>query len=130
MIKLYTDAGLNTNLNIAAIAYVIKNNDETTTLVQQTKAVDNHYLEFLALDKALDKIIEMKMLDILFIHSDSKILTDSIGKKYSKSYQDILDQILKKLQYFPSYFVKHIADKDNRQAHALVHQELLKIRRL
>lgn len=130
MIRLYTDAGLNTNLNLAAIAYVIKNNDKTTTFVEQTKAADNHYLEFLALNKALDKMIEMKLIDILFIHSDSKILTDSITKKYSKHYQEILDPILEKLNKFPSYFVKHISDKDNKFAHTLVHQELIKIRHL
>lgn len=128
MIRLYTDAGLNTNLNLAAIAYVIRKDDETTTHAEQTPAADNHYLEFLALNKALDKIISLNMNDILFIHSDSKILTDSIAKKYSKHYQDILDPILKQLDNFPSYFVKHIADKDNRFAHSLVHQELLKIR--
>ncbi|MFC6323275.1 reverse transcriptase-like protein [Companilactobacillus baiquanensis] len=128
MIRLYTDAGLNTNLNIAAIAYVIRENDKTTTFVEQTPATDNHYLEFLALNKALKKIIEMNLSDILFIHSDSKILTDSITKRYSKHYQEILDLILEQLEYFPSYFVKHIADKDNKFAHTLVHQELLKLR--
>lgn len=130
MIKLYTDAGLNSNLNLAATAYVIKYNDKTINRVQPQNPTDNHYLEFLALKLALDELLEHNWNDdILFIHSDSKILTDSIDKKYSKHYQTILDDILKQLTNFPSYFVKHIADKDNRAAHSLVHHELIKLRK-
>ncbi|WP_334328695.1 reverse transcriptase-like protein [Companilactobacillus sp. HBUAS59699] len=130
MIKLYTDAGLNSNLNLAATAYVIKYNDQTIKRVQPQKPDDNHYLEFLALNLALADLIERHWDDdILFIHSDSKILTDSIDKKYSKHYQMILDKILKQLTSFSSYFVKHISDKDNRAAHSLVHNELIKLRK-
>ncbi|WP_125568716.1 reverse transcriptase-like protein [Companilactobacillus insicii] len=130
MIKLYTDAGLNSNLNLAATAYVIKYNNQTINCVQQQNPNDNHYLEFLALNLALDDLANRDWNnDILFIHSDSKILTDSIDKKYSKHYQPILNEILTKLTSFPSYFVKHISDKDNRAAHSLVHHELIKLRK-
>ncbi|WP_125763896.1 reverse transcriptase-like protein [Companilactobacillus hulinensis] len=129
MIKLYTDAGLNTNLNLAATAYVIKYNDQIIKHVDPQKPADNHYLEFLALKLALEQISKMNINDILFIHSDSKILTDSVEKKYSKHYQDILDPILEQLKAFPMYFVKHISDKDNGAAHSLVHQELIKLRK-
>lgn len=130
MIKLYTDAGLNTNLNLAAISYVIKYDEKTITYAEPQTAKDNHYLEFEALNKALDKVIELGLNDIIFVHSDSKILIDSINKKYSKHYQDILDEILKKLERFSMYFVKHIPDKNNNFAHTLVHQELIKLRKL
>ncbi|APX72822.1 reverse transcriptase-like protein [Companilactobacillus allii] len=130
MIKLYTDAGLNTNLNLAATSYVIKYNDQIIKHVEQQQPLDNHYLEFLALKLALDDMNRQHINDdILFIHSDSKILTDSIDKLYSKHYQAILDPILESLTKFPSYFVKHISDKDNNTAHSLIHQELIKLRK-
>jgi len=129
MIKLYTDAGLNTNLNLGAVSYIIRVNKNIYQDALPEKFDDNHYLEFLALKIALQKIIENHWNDkIILIHSDSQIVIDSIDKKYSKHYQPILDEILESLDKFPSYFAKHIADKDNRAAHALVHQELLKIR--
>ncbi len=129
MIKLYTDAGLNTNLNLGAVSYIIRVNKNIYQDALPEKFDDNHYLEFLALKIALQKIIENHWNDkIILIHSDSQIVIDSIDKKYSKHYQSILDEILESLDKFPSYFAKHIADKDNRAAHALVHQELLKIR--
>jgi len=129
MIKLYTDAGLNTNLNLGAVSYIIRVNKNIYQDALPEKFDDNHYLEFLALKIALQKIIEKHWNDeIILIHSDSQIVIDSINKKYSKHYQPILDEILESLDKFPSYFAKHIADKDNRAAHALVHQELLKIR--
>jgi len=129
MIKLYTDAGLNTNLNLGAVSYIIRVNKNIYQDALPEKFDDNHYLEFLALKIALQKIIENHWNDeMILIHSDSQIVIDSIDKKYSKHYQPILDEILESLDKFPSYFAKHIADKDNRAAHALVHQELLKIR--
>ena len=129
MIKLYTDAGLNTNLNLGVVAFVITKNKDTYKEALQHDNLDNHYLEFLALKLALDKIITERWNDeIVFIHSDSQIVIDSLDKHYSKHYQPILDEILVDLNQFPGYFAKHIADKDNRQAHTLVHQKMLKIR--
>lgn len=129
MIKLYTDAGLNTNLNLGVVAYVIKLNNETYTKALPADYSDNHYLEFLALKLALQKIIEKSWNnDLLLIHSDSQIVIDSLDKNYSKHYQPILDDILDELKHFPTYFAKHIADKDNGAAHALVHQKMLNIR--
>lgn len=130
MIKLYTDAGLNTNLNLGAVAYVIRINDNIYKEALVHNNPDNHYLEFLALKLALKKIIEENWNnEIILIHSDSQIVIDSIDKQYSKHYQPILDDILTELKSFPSYFAKHIADKDNREAHSLVHQKMLNIRR-
>ncbi|KRO00556.1 reverse transcriptase-like protein [Companilactobacillus kimchiensis] len=129
MIKLYTDAGLNTNLNLAVVSYVIKLNNQIYKEAIPQNNQDNHYLEFLALKIALQKIIENNWNDeIILIHSDSQIVIDSLDKNYSKHYQPILDEILTELQSFPSYFAKHIADKDNRAAHALVHQKMLNLR--
>jgi len=129
MIKLYTDAGLNTNLNLGAVAYVIRVNNNIYKKAALKNYDDNHYLEFLALKLALQEIIRNGWNDeIVLIHSDSQIVIDSIDKNYSKHYQPILDEIMTALNNFPDYFAKHIADKDNREAHALVHQELLKNR--
>ncbi|WP_334332443.1 MULTISPECIES: reverse transcriptase-like protein [unclassified Companilactobacillus] len=130
MIKLYTDAGLNTNLNLGVVSFVIRvnKNDYTDALVKNYN--DNHYLEFLALKIALDEIIKNEWNnEIILIHSDSQIVVDSVEKKYSKHYQPILDEILIDLKQFPSYFIKHIADKENGEAHALVHQKMLNIRK-
>lgn len=131
MLKLYTDAGLNTNLNLGVVAYVIKRDNNIYQTSTRHDNTDNHYLEFLALKLALSKIIENHWNnEILFIHSDSQIVIDSLEKNYSKHYQPILDDILEQLDQFPSYFAKHIADKDNRAAHALVHQEMIHLRRI
>lgn len=129
MIKLYTDAGLNTNLNLGVVAFVIRRDENTYKEAIHQDNTDNHYLEFLALKLALQKIInEHWNNEIVLIHSDSQIVIDSIDKNYSKHYQPILDDILEQLKQFPTYFAKHIADKDNGAAHALVHQKMLNIR--
>ncbi|PMD69871.1 reverse transcriptase-like protein [Companilactobacillus nuruki] len=129
MIKLYTDAGLNTNLNLGVVSYVIKVNNNIYKDAHRENFDDNHYLEFLALNQALKKIIDNNWNhEILLIHSDSQIVIDSIVKNYSKHYQPILNEILKSLALFPEYFAKHISDKDNGAAHALVHQEMIHLR--
>ena len=130
MIKLYTDAGLNTNLNLGVVSFVIRIDNKIYTDAQIQNFDDNHFLEFLALKMALTKIIKKGWNDeIVLIHSDSQIVVDSVEKKYSKHYQTILDEILQSLEQFPSYFIKHVADKDNREAHALVHQKMLTVRK-
>ena len=130
MIKLYTDAGLNTNLNLGVVSFVIRLDNKIYTDAQVQNSDDNHFLEFMALKIALDKIIKNHWNDeIVLIHSDSQIVVDSVEKRYSKHYQAILDEILQNLEEFPSYFIKHIADKDNREAHALVHQKMLSLRK-
>ncbi|HIY92460.1 reverse transcriptase-like protein [Companilactobacillus sp. HBUAS56275] len=130
MIKLYTDAGLNTNLNLGVVSFVIRLDNKIYTDAQAQNSDDNHFLEFMALKIALDKIIKNHWNDeIVLIHSDSQIVVDSVEKRYSKHYQAILDEILQNLEEFPSYFIKHIADKDNREAHALVHQKMLSLRK-
>ena len=129
MIKLYTDAGLNTNLNLGVVAYVIKIDKKTYKYASPQNFDDNHYLEFLALKIALQNIIDNHWNnDIILIHSDSQIVIDSLTKNYSKHYQPILNDILELLKQFPTYFAKHIADKDNGAAHSLVHQKMLNIR--
>ncbi|GEO57138.1 reverse transcriptase-like protein [Companilactobacillus bobalius] len=130
MIKLYTDAGLNTNLNLGVVSFVIRIDNKIYTDAQIQNFDDNHFLEFLALKIALTNIIKKGWNDeIVLIHSDSQIVVDSVEKKYSKHYQPILNEILQNLEQFPSYFIKHVADKDNREAHALVHQKMLTVRK-
>lgn len=131
MIKLYTDAGLNTNQNLAAIAYVYSTDNDSYSFSRPEKELDNHYLEFLAVLEAL-KDLDQKNLtnDILQLKTDSQIVVDSIDKHYSKHYQEMVDLIMPLLEKFPMYFVKHIADKDNSAAHTLVHQELIHLRNI
>jgi len=130
MIKLYTDDGLNTNLNLGVVSFVIRTDEKNYKATEVHNFDDNHYLEFLALKIALQKIIENDWNnEIVLIHSDSQIVVDSVEKKYSKHYQPVLDDILTELENFPDYFIKHVADKDNREAHFLVHQKMLNIRK-
>ena len=130
MIKLYTDAGLNTNQNLAAIAFVYQSEDVSKNFVRPEKNMDNHYLEFLAVQVALTDLIDAHLNnDILQLCSDSQIVIDSINKNYSKHYQPMVDVIMPLLEQFPAYFTKHIADKDNKQAHSLIHQELIHLRK-
>lgn len=130
MIKLYTDAGLNTNQNLAAIAFVFQTETKRDSDVKQVKGSDNHYLEFLAVKTGLKAIIDQNLNnDLLQLLSDSQIVTDSIEKKYSKHYQGMVDEIIPLLEKFPTYFVKHISDKENKAAHSLIHQELIHLRK-
>jgi len=111
------------------VSYVIKVNNKIYKDAIPQNNHDNHYLEFMALKLALQKIIANNWNnEIVLIHSDSQIVIDSLDKNYSKHYQPILDDILEELDNFPGYFAKHIADKDNRAAHALVHQKMLNLR--
>ncbi|WP_099974783.1 RNase H family protein [Lactobacillus terrae] len=124
MIKLYTDAGINTNQNIAAISYYIDDNENQYEHSENVKSESNHYLEFLALKKALEYLKDKHSNDILLIFTDSKILYDSINKNYAKSFQNILDEIMALLKDYPDYFIKEIRDKQNNHAHMLVHKQI------
>ncbi|AKP68381.1 ribonuclease H [Companilactobacillus ginsenosidimutans] len=112
------------------MSFVYHTEKTSKSFVEPQKEQDNHYLEFLAVQAALTDLIDQKLNDdILQLNCDSQIVVDSIGKNYSKHYQEMVDVIMPLLDKFPTYFVKHISDKENGAAHALIHQELIHLRK-
>lgn len=127
MIKIYTDAAFRPASQEGGLGIIIEADQRYLLKYYIHSAKDNHYLEFLALSKALDFIKEMKAYDnILTAYTDSQILAHSIEKRHAKDqvYASILSKILDDLSDFDLYFINWIPEKANRGADQLARQAL------
>lgn len=131
MLKIHTDGAYHLKTNQAAIGYVIETFPKSTLVKQQAEKVfakDNHEAEFIALKHALDYLIITKQTNqILSIETDSKILCDSINKKYAKNYQNLTQDVLNQLNRFCAYYIKLIPDNQNFRAHKLANNRLFEL---
>ena len=128
MIKIYTDAAFHPQINQAGLAVIINQNGQQTGYkIHVTSVKDNHQAEFLALAEAL-KLLEAERLlsEKLFFYSDSKIVVQSVEKKYVKEalYQPLLADVLTRYQQVALAFIQWIPEKDNKGADALAKQAL------
>ena len=82
---------------------------------------DNHHAEWQAAIWALNYLADHKLLttNTLVLQTDSQLLVDGLDKRYSKHYGLELAQILALTDQCPLFFVKKIADRQNRAAHQL-----------
>lgn len=125
MIKLYTDAATKGNPGPTGLgALVIADHQQfqlTTTLTQ----ADNHQGEFAGAAFGFDYLIRHfpDERTVLF-YTDSRLLSDAIGKNYTKHYQAELDQLNQLMSHFPTVVTQWIPDRQNSGAHHLANQAL------
>lgn len=127
MLKIYTDAAFRPGKQEGGLGIIIEADQRYLLKYYLASALDNHYLEFLALSKALDFLEQEGIEDkILTAYTDSQVLADSIEKRYAKTsaYSNILQKILQDLDKFDLYFINWIPEKANRGADHLARQAL------
>jgi len=128
LLKIYIDAAFQPQTRTAGLAIIINNDGRQTPYKIRIEDVyDNHQAEFFALDQVLKLLEGNEQLDeTLFIHSDSKIVVQSVQKAYVKEehYRETLKRILKRLEKAPLVFIKWIPEKENRGADQLAKQAL------
>lgn len=134
MIKIYTDSAMKTRESSAGIAARFIVGDQQFEVTEYFPTVyDNHQAEFLAVERALLYVVERQWQDqLLWLHSDSKIVVQSIEKHYAKheQYAKVLTRILSLMDQCPLCFVKWVPEKENQAADALARRVLLAQKKL
>ncbi|MCH4165084.1 MAG: ribonuclease HI family protein [Lentilactobacillus diolivorans] len=126
MIKIYTDAAVNPDDQHSSIGVLIVHNGQQTQLKEPIGPTNNHEAEFIAaiqgfryLTKAIPKVNE-----IVFFYTDSKIVIDSLNKRYAKHFQNEVDELLQLQSHYATVVNTWIPDTQNLGAHHLAIQAL------
>lgn len=125
MIKIYTDAATKGNPGPTGLGVLILANHRQLQLSATITDCDNHQGEFAAAEFGFRYLQEHfpNMQTILF-YTDSRLLSDAIGKNYTKHYRAELDRLSKLMNHFPTVVTQWIPDKQNQGAHHLANQAL------
>ena len=131
--KIFTDGASRGNPGPSASAFLIINN-ENKILFQDAFYVGittNNNAEYIALLKAIEKLIEMDTLQAnLLFFSDSKLMVNQINGQY-KINKDHIKEYVSKINEYKSKFLsskfEYIPREQNRQADKLCNQVLDKI---
>ena len=125
MLELYIDGASAGNPGPSGIGIYIKGEGHQVKISEYIGETNNHVAEFQALVRGIEEALKLNN-EMLWIRSDSKIVIASIEKQYVKNeeFKPYLQQALTLLEQFQLYFVKWIADKDNRAADALAREAL------
>ncbi|MCF6515063.1 reverse transcriptase-like protein [Lactobacillus sp. S2-2] len=129
MYNIYTDGAFNKLHNKSSIGILIFNENQQYQLKKKIDVFDNHIAEFEACIISLTWPLNLLGSNEanktnVFLHSDSKILIDSINKSYAKKYQDYVNKINALQSNFNIVLFKWISDKENSGAHNLALQAL------
>ena len=117
MIKIYTDAATKNNPGPTGLGALIVADHRQIQLTDHVAEASNHTGEFLA----------AQMGFVLFF-TDSRLLSDAVGKNYSKHYADLLKDLNKLMQPFATVVTQWIPEAQNHGAHHLANQALHQIK--
>ncbi|MBN8234629.1 ribonuclease HI family protein [Halobacillus kuroshimensis] len=128
MIEVHTDAACSGDPGLSAAGIVIKTNNQTEEHQFFLGTWTNHEAEFLAVSRALELCRSDYPGEIISIRSDSKIVVDTLDRKYTKNkkFLPLFEHIQELEQSFSFVFYKWIPDKQNRHADKLARECLLK----
>ena len=127
--KLYSDAAKSPSSDIIGIGVLLVDNHNQIQARFNGKAADNHEAEFKTCIESLNffksKLSKRDYNKVtLTFFSDSKILVDSLNKRYAKHYQNYVNQILELESEYNLVFNNWIPDNKNHGAHNLANQAL------
>ncbi|MCH5461430.1 ribonuclease HI family protein [Lactobacillus sp. LC28-10] len=128
MYTLYTDAATNNVTNHSAAGILIVHNGVQQQLRAGLPDSDNHLAEFHAALAGFDALLQLvngtaQSLTVQYF-TDSKIVADSVEKRYAKHYQELVDQLLAKQAQFNLVITQWVPEKQNQGAHHLAQQAL------
>lgn len=129
MLRIYVDAATKGNPGPSAGGIVIVGAARNEQLHVQLGECSNHEAEFRVLIKALQLLVEKKLYDqTVLIHSDSKIVVQTIEKRHAKNptFQPYLLEFQLLEKQFPLLLLKWIPESQNKGADNLAKQALQK----
>ncbi|WP_295774074.1 ribonuclease HI family protein [uncultured Limosilactobacillus sp.] len=125
MIKIYSDAAVSGNPGPAGAGCLIIINGQQHQFSHSLPATDNHHAEFMAAIWAFEQLAQFKSADqIIFFYTDSRLVSDAIGKGYAKKYAAELSRLLTLIDQYPTVVTEWLPEKLNHGAHQLALQAL------
>ena len=125
MIKIYSDAAVNGNPGPAGAGCLIIIDGQQHQFTQPLPKTDNHHAEFMAATWAFEQLAQLDHQEqIIFFYTDSRLVSDAIGKGYAKKYSAELAQLLALIDQYPTVVTEWIPEKFNHGAHQLALQAL------
>src|SRR5699024_5786598 len=119
-LKCYTDAAVNGNPGQGGIGFIIQGQGVYHQIALPLEGEwNNHLAEFEALLQALLWLKEHSYTDtFLFLYTDSKILADSLMKRYARqtAFSDYTEKILTLCESFTYWEIKWIPESQNKGA--------------
>lgn len=131
MIKLFVDGAATGKEGHAAIGVLIVEDgvQEQLSLPLEDK-MDNHRAEFEALLYGLRHLKARNKQDkLVFCYTDSKLVAESIGKRYTKKAEHklLLEEALQDLAAFTNVYLEWIPEKENKGADTLAKKALYQL---
>lgn len=131
MLRVYTDGAVNPKTLKAGVGIVVVGQGiyEQISIPLNGKSWDNHATEWQAVILALEWLISNQSTDpFILLHTDSKVVADSLEKRYSKNkaFENFLNACVQLLSEFKMVEVKWIPEKKNRGADQLARHALRK----
>jgi ribonuclease HI len=115
MVHVYFDGASKGSPGNSAIGVFINNQGNVQTFKDSVGLMSSHEAEWKAFIKALEICLECGYTQIL-IHSDSKIIIDSVEKRYVKNdlFKNDLVISLGLIKKFEQFFLKWVPSKENK----------------
>lgn len=129
MIKIYIDAATNQKYHLSGGGMIILKNQQQIQIHQGLKAKTNNEAEFEMLYQTLVYIKSQNWCnETIFIYTDSRIVAQSIEKKYVKDvvFDCYLQKILLLMNDFTLLFVEWKPESSNKGADKIAKQALQK----
>ncbi|WP_230083439.1 reverse transcriptase-like protein [Aerococcus tenax] len=132
MIRLTIDASVDVETGNAGIGCVWLEEGEQFQLKHALKdKMDNHLAEFYALHYALAALLKKgKENELILCQSDSRIVVDSVHKRYHKRepYKTLLKACLKQVDQFANFNLVWIPESQSKGADRLARQAMRQAR--
>lgn len=131
MIKLFVDGAATGKEGYAAIGVLIVEDGVQEQLGLPMEArMDNHRAEFEALLYGLRLLkAQNKQDQLIFCYTDSKLVAESIRKKYTKKAEHklLLEQALQVMAGFTNLYLEWVPEKENKGADNLAKNALYQL---
>lgn len=102
MIKIYTDGATNGNPGPTGLGVLIVENHQQIQLKQAyPDMVTNHEAEFLAAIHGFRYLSnQIQQPDTILFYTDSRLLSDAIGKNHTKNYEILFNELMSLIDQF------------------------------
>ncbi|CZQ80739.1 ribonuclease HI family protein [Trichococcus collinsii] len=134
MIKLFVDGAATGKEGYAAIGILVVENGVQEQIGLPLEArMDNHQAEFEAILYGLRYLKKHSKQDqLVFCYTDSKLVAESIRKKYTKKAEHklLLEETLQDLAAFTNFYLEWIPEKENKGADNLAKKALYQLTKM
>lgn len=128
MIKIYTDAATKNNPGPTGLGVLILVNHQQIQLTDHVPSASNHTGEFLAAQLGFRYLVNHFAADeVVLFYTDSRLLSDAVGKNHAKHYAELLNQLLALMNHFTTVITQWVPEAENHGAHHLANQALHQI---